>query len=153
LNRLWLPELDAGTGDIAAAGLTVTPERAEVVAFTSPYIPKVSEVVVASRGRGGELESLDSLAGREVHVVRGSSYVESLRRLNGELEGKGLEPVKVSEMDPELGLHDILEMVHAGLVDLTVGDLHVHARQYFERALFQGVRHCQSTDINHVCVP
>ena len=120
-----LPELLAGRGDIAAAGLTVTPERSAQVAFSAPYIPKVSEVVVSGAGRRSELTDLDALAGREVQVVRGSSYAESLRRLNERFAQQGLDPVVITEMDADLGLHDILEMVHAGLVDLTVGDQHV----------------------------
>ena len=41
-----IPSLLKGRGDVAAAGLTVTPARKEKVAFTIPYVTDVSEVVV-----------------------------------------------------------------------------------------------------------
>ena len=36
-----IPALLAGEGDIAAAGLTITPERSNKVDFTQPYLPGV----------------------------------------------------------------------------------------------------------------
>ena len=41
-----LPALAAGKGDIAAANLTITPERQKLVDFTSAAMGTVSEVVV-----------------------------------------------------------------------------------------------------------
>ncbi|MGD8351668.1 MAG: transporter substrate-binding domain-containing protein, partial [Nitrospirota bacterium] len=42
-----IPALNEGLGDVAAAGLTITPARQEKVDFTSPYLTDVDEVVVA----------------------------------------------------------------------------------------------------------
>ncbi|MHC4960115.1 MAG: transporter substrate-binding domain-containing protein, partial [Planctomycetota bacterium] len=72
-----LPALVKGRGDIAAAGLTVTPERARLVAFTEPYRDGVEEIIVASR-RAPRIESLDDLAGRKVYVALRSSFETSL---------------------------------------------------------------------------
>ena len=44
-----LSYLDQGRGDIAASGLTVTPARQKLVAFTEPYLPEVNEVVVLNK--------------------------------------------------------------------------------------------------------
>ncbi len=43
-----LSRLNKGEGDIAAAGLTVTPQRLQAVSFTNPYISNVKEVVVTN---------------------------------------------------------------------------------------------------------
>jgi len=45
-----LPRLLAGQGDIAAATLTVTPERLEQVDFSDPFAEGVSEIVVTGPG-------------------------------------------------------------------------------------------------------
>lgn len=119
-----LPALDAGIGDIAAAGLTITPERQELVGFSEPYLPSVDEVVVASRAVAG-LETLEDLAGRRIYVLRASSYASHLRELSADLEGAGLAPIEIVEADENLATEDILEMVNAGVVDLTIADSHL----------------------------
>jgi ABC-type amino acid transport substrate-binding protein len=42
-----IPALVSGYGDIAAAGLTITPERLKEVDFTDPYLSGIDEVIVA----------------------------------------------------------------------------------------------------------
>ena len=119
-----LPALVEGRGDIVAAGMTVTPEREKRVAFTDPYLPDVAEIVVAGKGVTG-LESLTDLAGRTVYAVRGSSFVGSLRALSDRLRKEGHQPIEIKEMDEILEQHDLLEMVNAGIFELTVVDDHI----------------------------
>ncbi len=119
-----LTYLEQGRGDIAAAGLTITPERQARVAFTDPYLTQVDEVVVTHQGVRG-LESLDDLAGRRVHVVGASSYIPHLRAKSAELEGRGLAALEVVEAPSYLESEDLLELVHAGVVDVMVVDRHV----------------------------
>ncbi len=119
-----LPTLTEGIGDIAAGGLTITAGRAEQVAFSRPYFEDVAELVVAHVD-APPLERLDDLAGRQVVVLRGSSYVASLARLNETFAANGLAAVDVVEAAPELGTEDLLEMVHAGIIDYTVADQHI----------------------------
>ena len=83
-----LPLLEQGYGDLAAAGITITKERAKKLVFTQPYISGVDEVVVSHHSVKG-LTSLDSLSGRRVLVGKGSSYVTSLAKLNQQLRAKG----------------------------------------------------------------
>ncbi len=64
----------------------------------------------------------DDLSGREVFVRRSSSYFESLTRLNESLKGRGKPPVVIKEAPEALEDDDILEMVNAGLVEMTVVD-------------------------------
>jgi len=119
-----LSNLAKGRGDVAAAGLTITPERREKVAFTTPYVRDVSEVVVT--GKDDEsIKSLDDLSGRIVYVLSGSSYVQHLTGLSEKFKAAGRPPVYVVESDPYLGTEDILELVNAGIVEVTVADNHI----------------------------
>ena len=40
-----IPALLEGRGDVAAAGLTITPERQKLVVFTNPYLMNIKEIV------------------------------------------------------------------------------------------------------------
>ena len=118
-----LPALAQGLGDIAAANLTITPERQRLVDFSTPVASGVREVVVTGPS-SKTLASVDDLAGRSVHVRRSSSYWESLERLNGEFQDRGLEPIELVPAEEFLEDEDLLEMVNAGLLPLAVVDSH-----------------------------
>ena len=122
-----LEDLRQGRGDIAAAGLTATAERADRVAFTEPYIPNVQEVVVLNRAIAdvAGLSRVKELSGRQVVVRSGSSYVENLEGLNDRLKSSGVLPIDILEADPRLVTEDLLEMVNAGAVEITVADHHI----------------------------
>jgi membrane-bound lytic murein transglycosylase MltF len=119
-----LSNLVKGRGDVAAAGLTITPQRQEKVAFTTPYVRNVSEVVVTRKG-DESIRSLDDLSGRIVYVLSGSSYVQHLTELSEKFKKAGRPPVYVVESDPYLATEDILELVNAGIVEVTVADNHI----------------------------
>lgn len=119
-----IPALLDGRGDIVAANLTVTPERAQQVAFSKPYIKEVREVVVTRR-EAPTLSKLEDLSGRTVVAVRGSSYAEHLRALNARLQEQGLAPIEIVEADPALESADLFEMIDAGIADYTVSDDYV----------------------------
>ena len=119
-----IPALLEGRGDIAAANLTITPERLKQVDFTDPTIRNVSEIVVT--GPGAEpIATAEDLSGKEVYVRKSSSYYESIEKLNAELAKAGKKPVKVRFAPEELESEDILEMVNAGLVKTTIIDNHI----------------------------
>ncbi|MCB2191471.1 MAG: transporter substrate-binding domain-containing protein [Deltaproteobacteria bacterium] len=120
LERL-IPLLEAGYGDMAAAGLTVTPERSQHLTFTRPYLSGVEEVVVSHKSVKG-LSSLESLSGRLVLVAKGSSYLASLEKLNRSLSQRGLKPVKIFGAPDVLTDEDILDLVNSGAARLTVVD-------------------------------
>lgn len=116
-----LPALERGQGDIAAALLTITPERSRRVVFVSGSRQSVNELLV-THVDATPPANLDGLAGWTLHVLRGSSYVEHLRNLNRQFEAKGMAPVEIVEAESELLSEDILEMVNAGVVEATVID-------------------------------
>lgn len=119
-----VPRLAQGIGDIAAGGLTITPERAALVDFSRPYFEDVAELVVAHKGAPA-LERIEDLAGRRVVVLSGSSYVESLEALDRRFAAEGLAPVEIVEAAPELNTEDLIEMTHAGIIDYTIADQHI----------------------------
>lgn len=116
-----IPALAAGEGDIAAAFLTVTPEREQSVDFITNRLMKVDEVVVTNRGLA-QPTSRSDLAGKNFYVLKDSSYSEHLRDLNEQLEIVGLPGVNITEADDRLLTEDILELVNAGIIDYTVCD-------------------------------
>ncbi len=119
-----LAALERGLGDLAAANLTVTPERLERVDFAMPFSDSVREVVVTGPA-GPALATLDDLAGSEVHVRRSSSFWGSLEELNASFAARGLELVKVEPAEEFLETEDLLEMVNAGVLPATVADEHI----------------------------
>jgi len=116
-----IPALNAGKGDIAAALLTITPERESQVNFISSGRWTVNEVLVTNKSVEG-INSVYDLAGNTVYVLRGSSYVEHLEKLNEEFASHMMVPVHVVEADANLLSEDIIELVNAGVVDMTVMD-------------------------------
>ena len=119
-NQLY-PALASGKVDMVAAMVTVRPELEKVVAFSEPTRTNVSEVVVTGAG-APPIATADDLAGQEVFVRKGSIYDESLVRLNTELKARGKPAVIITVAPDPLEDDDILEMVNAGLVPITIVD-------------------------------
>ena len=119
-----LPALAAGKGDIAAANLTITPERRKLVDFTVAGRSNVSEVLVTGPA-SPTVTSLDELSGKEVFVRQSSSYYESLVALNKRFAAEKKPPVVLKIAPDILEDEDILEMLNAGLVPLAIVDKHI----------------------------
>jgi membrane-bound lytic murein transglycosylase MltF len=118
-----LPALAAGKGDIAAANLTITPERRKLVDFTVAGMSDVREVVVTGPASPA-VAGLDDLSGKEVFVRKSSSYYEGLVALNKKFAAAGKRPVSLKESPETLEDEDLLEMLNAGLVSMIVVDSH-----------------------------
>jgi membrane-bound lytic murein transglycosylase MltF len=116
-----LDALNAGYGDIIAAGVTITDDRRKVVDFTDPLSRGMNEVLVTGKD-SAEIRSIDDLSGREVYVRRGSSYRESLEALNQSFTANERAEVILQDIPGELEDEDVLEMVSAGLLPMTVLD-------------------------------
>jgi membrane-bound lytic murein transglycosylase MltF len=110
-----------GKVDLIAAMLTVTPERRAIAAFSEPTRTNVSEVVVTGPG-APPIATLDDLAGQEVFVREQSIYSESLVKLNEQLKARGKPAVVITPLPSVLEDDDVLEMVNAGLVPITITD-------------------------------
>jgi membrane-bound lytic murein transglycosylase MltF len=121
-----IPDLVEGYGDIAAAGLTVTPERQKQVDFTTPYLTGIDEVLVTHKSVP-PVQDVAALSGHGVFVRRSSSYYESLLDLNRQLNAQGMRPVRIVPADENLETEDILELVNSGAITRTVCDSHIAA--------------------------
>ncbi|MEN8143167.1 MAG: transporter substrate-binding domain-containing protein, partial [Thermodesulfobacteriota bacterium] len=116
-----IPDLLAGKGDIAAHFLTETSKRKKKLLFASGRKMEVNELVVAHKDQTLS-EHIDGLAGRKMYVLPGSSYLEHLQQMNRYFKGRGLKPIDVQTVDSHLSGEDILEMVNAGVIGMTVID-------------------------------
>ncbi len=119
-NQL-IPALLEGRGDIVVAGMSITPERQELVDFTIPASKPVSEILITGPG-APYLESIEDLSGRTVYVRESSSYRESVEELNLRLKAWGREPVVIEHVSESLEDDDLIEMVSGGLLPWAIVD-------------------------------
>jgi membrane-bound lytic murein transglycosylase MltF len=118
-----LPALVEGVGDIAAGNLTITPERKQWVDFSGPHLTGVDEIIVTAP-KAPRIQSVDDLAGKEIHVRASSSYYDSLQHLNAQFQKEGKESMKLVLADEYLEDEDLLEMMNARLIPTIVIDSH-----------------------------
>ena len=110
-----------GHADLAAGNLTITPERDAKVDFSKPIAQGPGEIVVAGP-RAPRLARLEDLGGHAVHVRGSSSYYFSLVALNKRLAAEGKPVARISLVPEALEDEDLMDMVAAGLIGLTVVD-------------------------------
>lgn len=120
--------LDRGEGDLIAYGLTITTERREKLAFTEPL--NVTRQVLVQRKpenwRQMKLHEIENhlvrnpfeLAGKTVHVRRGSAYVSRLQNLSLEI---GIE-MEIIEAPGNLTTEDLINLVANDSISFTVAD-------------------------------
>jgi polar amino acid transport system substrate-binding protein len=101
--------MNTGKCDIAAAGMTITDERARVIDFSDPYFDATQALLVK---KGAGFDSLDSLKGKTLGVQVGTTG-EKYAQDNAP---KGVD-VKVFE---DLALE--LEAVKTGSIDAAIND-------------------------------
>lgn len=116
-----IPGLISGRGDIAAAGLTITPERAEAIDFTDPMSSAISEVLVTGPA-APRIDTINDLAGHKIAVRESSSYRSSLEALNVRFRQQGLAEIVIEDAPEQLEDEDLLEMVNAGLLEWAIVD-------------------------------
>jgi membrane-bound lytic murein transglycosylase MltF len=110
-----------GKGDLAAADLTVTPDRRELADFSTPILSGINQIAVTGPA-SPPIETVDDLSGKDVYVRKSSSYYGSLERLNAEFAKAGRAPVRLRAAPEDLQDEDLLEMLNAGLVRIVVAD-------------------------------
>ncbi len=122
-SDLLIPMLLEGKGDLIAARMTVTEQRAEQVLFTIPY-RQVDEQVVANADVTGleGIRELRDLSGRRVAVRRSSSYYQSLVEVNSLLSAESAAPIEIETVDEGLATEDLLVFVAEGHFPFTVAD-------------------------------
>ena len=110
-----------GRGDIAAAALTITPERQELIDFTNPVSRAISEILVTGPSASA-IDTIEDLAGKKIYVRESSSYRSSLDQLNLRFAQEGRNQIELEDASELFEDEDILEMVNAGLLEWAVID-------------------------------
>ncbi|WP_339616276.1 transporter substrate-binding domain-containing protein [uncultured Gilvimarinus sp.] len=124
--------LNAGRGDVIAAAMTVTPKRAERVAFTRFY-NKVSEQLVSAKPRPA-LDELADVTGRTLVINPQHAYWQSAERFKA-----GGVDFTLTAPDEDLSSTEILMGVAEGRFDATIADSHLVAiEQRFAEGLLAG---------------
>jgi membrane-bound lytic murein transglycosylase MltF len=113
--------LTEGRVDFVIAQVTVRPDLQAIVDFSRPTRSNVNEVVVTGPG-APVIGTAGDLSGKDVWVRPGGKYAESLAALNATLQATGKPPVVIRDAPANLEDDDILEMVNAGLIPITVTD-------------------------------
>ena len=131
-----IPDLLNGVGDIAAGGLTITPERKALIDFSEPLLTNVREIIVTGPS-SPPLSSLDDLSGQTIHVRKSSSFYEHLVRLNASFRISGKPEITLISEEENLEDEDLLEMVNAGLLPMLVMD---RPKAEFWAKIFENIR-------------
>jgi membrane-bound lytic murein transglycosylase MltF len=118
-NDDLIPALLEGRGDIVAAGKLITEWRMKQVDFTKPTISHVSEIVVTGPGAPA-ITAVEDLGGKEVYVQNSEISQQGVARFNAMLAKAGRPPVRIRPAPEVLAPEDILEMVNAGIVPITI---------------------------------
>jgi membrane-bound lytic murein transglycosylase MltF len=118
----------AGRGDIAA-NVRQTFERDDLVAFATPTLTGIRELVVTGPGQR-PIVSLEDVAGRAIHVRKSSDHYASIVRLNEQLKKIDRQAARVATVDESLTDEDLLDRVNEGTFPATLADEYVfEARQ------------------------
>ncbi|MBB5210863.1 membrane-bound lytic murein transglycosylase MltF [Microbulbifer hydrolyticus] len=115
-NELEDPESGA---HLAAAGLTVTPERREQVRFAPSYF-EIRQQLIYRLGESRP-RSVADLAGKNIAVIAGSAHAEQLRKLSSRYEGLSWE--EISDVDAM----ELVDLVNEGKYHYAVVDSNAYA--------------------------
>ena len=109
-----VPQLLAGQADMAAAGLSITASRQEVLNFGHPY-HSVDMDLIYKLGTGRP-RSFDEVIGRSIEVLADSSHADMLAKL------KETYPELEWTENPNTTVANLLAKVAAGELDFTIAD-------------------------------
>lgn len=106
--------IEQGKADIAAAGLTVTPSRKDIIRF-GPVYQEVTQQLVYRQGTK-KPRDITALKEGQLEVVANSSHVEQLQSHQQEIPA--LDWLENSELDSS----GLLELVQLEMIDYTIAD-------------------------------
>ena len=109
--------VNKGDGDFVAASLTITPSREELVDFSDEYLTIQQQAVIHKSNY--EIQRLEDLVGRTIHVRRATSYEERLH----ELKGEGLDLTIEPHID--VPTEELIRMVNEKEIEVTIADSHI----------------------------
>ena len=109
--------LKDGTGSFVAANMAITSKRQKEAAFSDGYMSAQQYVIVRRDNTG--IKKAEDLAGKTVHVRRGTSYQERL------------EALRRDGIDINIKLHDniptdeLIQQVAEGTIEVTIADRNI----------------------------
>ena len=109
-----LPTVVSGEAHLAAAGLTVTPERVSEIRF-GPQYQEITQQIIYRQG-SYRPRNIEDLYQRKLVVLAGSSHEEELMRL------KGSHPELNWESRADLESAELMQMVLNREIDYTIAD-------------------------------
>jgi membrane-bound lytic murein transglycosylase F len=109
--------VNKGEGDFIAASLTITPSRGELVEFSDEYLAIQQQAIVHKSNY--EVQKLEDLAGKTVHVRRATSYEDRLY----ELKANGLDLTIKPYVD--IPTEELIRMVAEKEIEITIADSHI----------------------------
>lgn len=115
-----IPTLLKGKAQIAAANLTITPIRQQLVQFAKPY-QETQQQLIYNNDINDKPKDLASISDKKITVPVGSSFAERLSQLQEKLPILHWQALK--QTNPEL----LLDEVATGILDFTVADSHLVA--------------------------
>jgi len=130
IEKNWesmLPALENGSGDFIAASMTITPERLKHVLFSDGY-NEIQQHIIVNRNNS-LIKSPDHLAGKTVHVRKGTPYEDRLL----ELKEKGIHlGIQLYENIPT---HELIRQVENNEIEATLADTNIAllTRRYYPK--------------------
>jgi membrane-bound lytic murein transglycosylase F len=106
-------QMTSATGpDLGAAGITVNPQRADQVHFSTPYMDVISQVVY--RRGDPQPRTIEDLYGKRIMVLKDSTLADQLRELQID------HPQLVFEESDRVEVVDLLRLVNDDEIDHAV---------------------------------
>ncbi len=127
-----IPKLLDGQAHVIAASLTITPKRQSIILFSKEYITTRQQIVVNRENYN--IRKLEDLAGKTIHVRKGTSYEERLK----ELQQNGMS-ITIEAVD-NIPTAELIQKVAEGKIEITIADSNVAMlnRRYFPKAVARG---------------
>ncbi len=116
-----IPMLAEGKGDLVATLMGASDQRSKLVDFSDPIYDKAKGIIVSGPG-ASPISKLEDLSGKEVYYFKNTLPFEKLGQLSESFKKAGKPPIRLTPADENLVDDDVLEMVNAGLVPMTIAE-------------------------------
>lgn len=108
-----IPALKKSKEAFIAANFTISPKRIKEVAFSDSYI-NVRQHIIVRKNSGTHIQNPKDLAGQSIHVRKGSSYEDQLKKLKE--QGINLKIVSCENCDDE----ELIKKVAQNKIKITI---------------------------------
>ena len=124
-----IPALMDGRGELIAASMTITPKRKKQVVFSNGYMATWQYIIVHRNNR--DIKKAEDLAGKTVHVRKGTSYQERLEAIKRD----GID--LTIELQDNTPTEELIQQVAKKSIAFTVADKNIALlnRRYYPRAV------------------